>query len=277
VRAVNDLAAERRLPDARRAAHQQRRRPATRHRPQLPRGVGESTSRPTNTRSPRRTPAVQRSYNARVSALGWAPSSRTAVGVGSRSQLRVTKEALDVSSQRGGGKQLDAARAQHDRVLVAQRSPGVVGQPSQVGRTGLGAKVRPELLYDLIAHKPAGVGKGKQRHQLPRPPRRPIALSGNPAPDRDPEAPEHLDANVAHVRVYDYSSSRNGRDGQRRPPRRGPHARPRAGASKTVVPPGQAVITPPSSWRPGRPVQPPGDPMRASRQPPAGVTSSALT
>ena len=41
VRAVNDLAAERRLPDTRRAAHQQRRRPATRHGPQLPRGIGE--------------------------------------------------------------------------------------------------------------------------------------------------------------------------------------------------------------------------------------------
>ena len=42
-----------------------------------PMATASSASRPTNTRSPRRTPAVHRSYNARVSAPGCAPNSRT--------------------------------------------------------------------------------------------------------------------------------------------------------------------------------------------------------
>ena len=72
----------------------------------------------------------------------------------------------------------------------------MVGCLSQVGRAGLGAKVRPELLDDLIARKPVAVGKGEQRDELPRPTRRPVALDDLPVPEGDPEPPEHLDANV---------------------------------------------------------------------------------
>ena len=79
---------------------------------------------------------------------------------------------------------------------------------SQVGRAGLGTKVRPEQLDHLIAHKPAAIGKGKQRHELPRPASRPIALSDLPVRDRDPETTEQLDANVVQLSAHDLQSSR---------------------------------------------------------------------
>ena len=62
--AVDDLAAERRLPDARRAAHEQRRRPAARDGPQLPGGVGEldlaTDEHPLAETNARGAPVIQR-------------------------------------------------------------------------------------------------------------------------------------------------------------------------------------------------------------------------
>ena len=45
----------------------------------------------------------------------------------------------------------------------------MVGGLAQVGRTGLGTEVRPQLLDDLIAQKPMTVGKGEQRNELHAP------------------------------------------------------------------------------------------------------------
>ena len=74
---------------------------------------------------------------------------------------------------------------------------------AQVGGTGLGTEVRPELLDDLVAQKPAAVGKGQQRDKLLRPASRPVALDDLPIVEGDPEMSEHLDANLARTRVHD--------------------------------------------------------------------------
>ena len=77
-----------------------------------------------------------------------------------------------------------------------------MGCLSQVGRAGLGAQVRPELLDDLIARKPVAVGKGEQRDKLLRPTRRPVALEDLPVPEDNPDVPEHLDANVIGTSLH---------------------------------------------------------------------------
>jgi hypothetical protein len=69
--------------------------------------------------------------------------------------------------------------------------------------------VWPQLLDDLIAQKPMTVGKGEQRNELLRPTRRPIALGDLALAYDDPEASEHLDANIADTRLHDVPSSRS--------------------------------------------------------------------
>ena len=124
---LNDLAAERRLPDARRAAHQQRRRPAARDGAQLPDGIGEldlatdehpltETERPRCTghttpvsrhRAARRTPGPGRSAGARYQRMAtcrWSASiaarisSRHAASSVGSTSIRRSQSALRRSS-----------------------------------------------------------------------------------------------------------------------------------------------------------------------------------
>ena len=102
----------------------------------------------------------------------------------------MTLEGFEVALHLVGREKTDLPAAEHDRVLAAERLPGMVGRLAQVGGTRLGPQVRPQRLDGLITHQVALGGQGEELHELRRAAPRPPLRRHLPAPDEDPKPAE---------------------------------------------------------------------------------------
>jgi hypothetical protein len=77
-----------------------------------------------------------------------------------------------------------------------------MGSLAQIRGARSSIEVWPQPLDHLISRKPSAVSKSQQRHQLARPPRRPVPRRNLTLPCNDAETPEKLDTHLTNRRAH---------------------------------------------------------------------------